>query len=91
MATLFTVVWSALTIVALTWGTRTDVPDYLQESHGFPLVWATHDLGTIAGPVDIWSVDLSALIIDLSFWLGLMVLVLIVMFRLLSDGSPGSS
>jgi len=41
--------------------------------YGFPLVWATHTLSTIAGPADIWKVDITALIIDLAFWLGIML------------------
>lgn len=53
-------------------------PDYLHVNYGAPLVWATHTLNTIAGPVDVWRVDLQSLTIDLLFWLGLMLVFVIV-------------
>jgi len=37
------------------------------------LVWATHTLSTIAGPADIWDVNILALCVDLLLWLGSMV------------------
>ena len=74
--TFFVVAWVVLTILALTWGFVFDWPDYFHINYGVPLVWATHILNTIAGPVDMWRVDLSALVIDLVFWLGLMTVAL---------------
>ena len=69
----FLVVWAVLTILAVTWGIMYYWPDYVHANYGFPFLWATHTLITIAGPVDIWKVNLQALFIDLVFWLGLMV------------------
>lgn len=67
-------VLSALTIAALTWGTRYNWPDYVHVRHGLPLTWGVHTLGTIVGPVDTWSVNLTSLLLDLVLWLGLMIL-----------------
>jgi len=68
------VIWTALTIAAVTWGFTFNWPDYVHVDYGYPLVWATHTLVTIAGPVDKWNVNLSALVTDLIFWLGLMTI-----------------
>jgi hypothetical protein len=40
-----------------------------------PLRWGTHQLITIAGPVDVWRVDVSALFIDLVVWVALLIVV----------------
>ena len=66
-------IWTALTILAVTWGIMYDWPDYVHVDYGFPLVWATHTLSTIAGPADVWNVNLPALLTDLIFWLGSML------------------
>lgn len=55
-----------------------DWPDYLHVNFGVPFVWAIHTLNTIAGPVDVWKVDLQSLTIDLLIWLGLMLVFVIV-------------
>jgi hypothetical protein len=83
----FTVVWVALTILALTWGSEFNWPDYYHIDHGFPLVWATHTLSTIAGPADIWQVNMTALLIDLLLWLGLMVAAVTIMLYAFSKRS----
>ena len=75
----FTAVWVALTILALTWGSVFNWPDYYHVDHGFPLVWATHTLSTIAGPADIWQVNMTALLMDLLLWLGLMLVAVATM------------
>jgi len=75
----FLVIWSVLTILAVTWGTRFDWPDYVHIDYGFPLVWTTHTLSTITGPADTWKVDITALIIDLAFWLGIMLIITSIM------------
>ncbi len=80
----FTVVWVALTILALTWGSVFNWPDYHHVDHGFPLVWATHTLSTIAGPADIWQVNMTALLMDLLLWLGLLVVAISIMLYVLN-------
>ena len=75
----FIVVWVVLMIFALTWGVTVNWPDNLHVDYGIPLVWGTHTLNTIAGPVDKWRVDLSALFINLIFWLGLMTTIVALM------------
>jgi len=75
----FLVVWAVLTAVAVTWGTKFDWTDNVHIDYGFPLVWATQSLSTIIGPVDLWSVDISALLVNLIFWLGMMLIVVSVM------------
>jgi len=72
--TSFIIVWLAAMFFALTWGSKFDWPDYEHINYGFPMVWATHVLSTIAGPADIWLIDTAALFINLLFWLGSMVI-----------------
>lgn len=67
---IFIILWSAAIVLALTLGITFDWPDYVHVNYGFPLVWGTHTLNTIHGPVDIWQVDTLALLVDLVFWLG---------------------
>ena len=77
-----TAIWIAFTIVALTWGLTYDWPDFVHVDYGFPFVWATHTLSTIAGPVDIWEVNITALTIDLLLWLGSMVGLMGFIFKM---------
>ncbi len=66
----FMVIWAAVTVVALLWGFTFNWPDFVHVDYGLPLTWATNTLSTIAGPVNQWSVNMSALTLDLVFWLG---------------------
>jgi len=77
----FTLLWSAGTILVLTWGSRFDWPDFVHVRYGLPIVWATHTLSTITGPADIWHVNVLALLIDLPFWLMLMVVGMALLIR----------
>ena len=65
----FLVVLTILTIFALTQGNRFDWPDNVHIDYGLPLVWATQTLSTIIGPVNLWDVNITALMIDLALWL----------------------
>ena len=75
----FLVAWAVLTIFAVTEGTRFDWPDYVHIDYGLPLVWGTQTLNTIVGPVNLWNVDITALMMDLAFWLGIMLIVVSIM------------
>jgi hypothetical protein len=66
--------WIILTILAVTWGTRFDWPDNVHIDYGFPFAWSTNTLSTIAGAVNIWVVDITALIINMGLWLGIMLI-----------------
>jgi len=77
----FITVWLAAMFFALAWGSEFDWPDYVHIDYGFPMVWATHVLSTIAGPVDIWRTDITALFINLLFWLGSMVIGVAIILR----------
>ena len=74
-ATLSRVVIGLLTVAALTYGWMTSYPDNVNMSYGLPLTWGAHQLITIAGPVDTWRVDLSALLIDLLVWIALLIVI----------------
>jgi hypothetical protein len=75
------VAWLAITFVGLLWGFAYNWPDNVHIDYGFPLTWATNTTSTIAGPADIWSVNLFNLLVDLMFWLGMMVAVVGVMLH----------
>ena len=67
--------WALTAWISMTSGTLLNWPDFVHLDYGFPLTFAVHTLNTIAGPVDKWSVDPSALSADLSFWfLGLAII-----------------
>ena len=78
----FLLIWTVLTILAVTWGTRFDWPDNVHINYGVPLVWATQTLSTIVGPVNLWSVDIAALMMNLALWLGIMLIAASVMLYL---------
>ena len=69
---------SVITIFALTWGVRYSWPDNIHVRYGFPLTWGIHILVTIQGPVDVWRVSLVALVVDLVFWIGILVLFQVI-------------
>ena len=75
----YLIIWTILTIFIVTWGSRFDWPDNVHIDYGLPLVWATQTLSTIIGPVNLWEVDITALIIDLALWLGIMLVVASIM------------
>ena len=66
---------SVFAMVAMTWGTRYNWPDYVHVKYGLPLTWGVHTLTTIVGPADTWSINLMALTIDFAVWLGLIILL----------------
>jgi len=74
---------SFLAIVALSFGFKVSVPDAVSVSYGFPLNWGLHQLVTIAGPVDIWSININNLIIDLVVWLLLILVIPIIADKIL--------
>ena len=71
----FLIIWIILTVFAITWGTRFDWPDNVHIDYGIPFVWSTNTLSTIAGAVNLWIVDITALIMNLSLWLGIMLII----------------
>ena len=52
-----------------------DWPDYVHTDYGFPLVWATTTTSTIAGPAEIWQLNLANMAVDVAFWAILSVIV----------------
>lgn len=83
--TFFLVAWVILTILSVSCGIKYDWPDTVHVDYGLPIVWATHTTSTIAGQVSLWTVDISILIIDLSFWLGTMLIGASIMFYILTN------
>jgi hypothetical protein len=76
--------WVILTILTAAWGTGFDWPDNVHINYGFPLVWSTNTLSTIAGAVNIWVVDITALILNIGLWMGIMLItesVLLYLFN----------
>ena len=77
------IVFSIFAIIAIAGGFTYNWPDFVHTNYGFPLVWGTHTLDTIVGPVDIWHVDIWALVIDMVLWLGALVATMTVATSLL--------
>ena len=69
----FVAVLAVITILATTYGNQIDWPDNVHVDYGFPFVWATQTLSTIVGAVNIWAVDIVALTMNLSLWLGITI------------------
>lgn len=76
---------SILAVAALSFGSKFSVPDATSISYGFPFNWGVHQLVSIAGPVDIWSINLSYLVIDLGLWLLLIVALPIIANKLVKN------
>ena len=74
IVSLFIAAWAAATILALTLGLTLNWPDFIHVDYGAPLNWATHTLSTIAGPADTWTVNVTSLMWNLIFWLGIMTI-----------------
>jgi hypothetical protein len=71
------VIWAIASVAAMTSGALVIWPDYVHTNFGIPFTFAVHTSNTIAGPVDTWDVDLSALTADLAFWIiGMTAIVL---------------
>jgi hypothetical protein len=81
----FMVVWVVLTIAGLLWGFYYDWPDFVHVDYGMPLTWATNTLSTFAGPANLWNVNISNLLLDLIFWLSIMIAAVAVMQYKLKD------
>jgi hypothetical protein len=76
---LIQIIISIITIFGMAYGRLYSVPDATSKLYGIPLNWSVHQLVTIAGPVDIWSVNITYLVLDLIFWLiVLLILPMIV-------------
>lgn len=73
-AKIFQIAIAVVMLVAMLYGRHVSYPDNVHNLHGFPLVWGTHQLVTIAGPVDTWMVSLTNIAVDLVFWVGLILI-----------------
>jgi hypothetical protein len=62
---------AAMVLVGLLISFNYNWPDYGHTSYGFPLLWAIHTESTLAGPADIWSVNVTNLIADIAIWAAL--------------------
>jgi hypothetical protein len=71
----FLTIWTILMILFVTWGTRYDWPDNVHVDYGFPITWSTQTLSTIVGSVNVWTVDILALILNLILWLGILLII----------------
>ena len=84
-------IWSVASILSMTYGTFLNWPDYVHTDYGLPLTFAIHTANTIAGPVDRWNMDLTALVEDLVFWVLGMMVILIAFIYLQRRQGPKSS
>ena len=60
---------SVVAIIGIAYGRLFSVPDAVSRLYGLPLRWGVHQLVSIAGPVDVWNVNVTYLVFDLSFWM----------------------
>ena len=83
VAFLFMVIWLAVTIAVLVLGFTYNWPDNTHIDYGLPLTWATNTTSTVVGPANLWSVNLFNLLVDLVFWLGIMIaIVAVVLYKM---------
>jgi len=73
-ARIYQILVAVIMLVAMVYGRNVSFPDNVHVVHGLPLVWSTHQLVTIAGPVDTWRVNMANMISDLVFWASLIIL-----------------
>lgn len=79
--------FSIITVIAITWGNQINWPDNVHVDYGFPFVWATQTLSTIVGAVNLWTVDITAVAMNLAFWLGIMVVCSAVLLLLMQENN----
>jgi hypothetical protein len=79
--------FSIITIIAITWNNQIDWPDNVHVDYGFPFVWATQTLSTIVGAVNIWTVDVTLLTMNIALWLGMMVICSAVLMLLIKENN----
>ena len=72
---------SLVAITGIAYGRLFSVPDAVSRLYGLPLNWGVHQLVTIAGPVDIWSVNVTYLVFDLAFWILILLIIPIIIDR----------
>ncbi|MDE1858656.1 MAG: hypothetical protein KGI26_06300 [Thaumarchaeota archaeon] len=73
--------WAAATFVAMLYGVKTVIPDFVHVDYGFPMKYATHTLIAINGPVDNWGFDMGSLVADLAIWVsGIAVIAMAGMY-----------
>ncbi len=77
------VVWAIAALECMTLGTTYLMPDNVHVDYGIPLGFATHTQSTLVGPVNEWTLNMGSLALDLAFWLGgmLCILLLVVLFE----------
>ena len=63
-----------LGVFTVGFGWPVNFADNVQRLHGLPFTWGVHQLVTIAGTVDIWTVDVMVLMVDLAIWIALVLL-----------------
>ena len=66
---------SVIVLAALVVGRPVSYPDNVHTVHGFPFVWGTHQLVTIAGSVDYWMVSQITLALDTALWLTILMML----------------
>lgn len=66
---------SILAIIGISYGRLVSFPDAESRIYGLPFNWGTHQLVTIAGPVDVWRVNLSYLVLDLVIWFLILLVI----------------
>jgi hypothetical protein len=76
---------SIIAIFGMTYGRLYSVPDATSKLYGLPLNWGVHQLVTIAGPVDVWNVNMTYLVLDLIFWLTALLLLPLIINKRLGD------
>jgi hypothetical protein len=71
----------ALTLISTIRFETESVPDLTVARHGLPFPWLHHQTVSIAGTVDIWSVQWPTLVIDLVFWFIISVGIMLALYR----------
>jgi len=85
---LFIVVWLTVTVFVLGWGFYYNLTYFAHVNYGVPLTWATNELMTLAGPGNLWSVNIWNLLIDIVFWFGIMIIIVAALLYKLKPQGP---
>jgi hypothetical protein len=72
---------SIISIIGIAYGRLVSVPDAVSRLYGFPYNWCIHQRVTIAGPVDVWRVNITYLVFDLVFWMIIMLIFPIILIK----------
>jgi hypothetical protein len=49
------------------------IPNAVEVRYGVPLTWGTNIITSISGAIDLWTIDIIRLAVDVAFWFTVLI------------------